>query len=372
MGEFKKGLEDVVAGESSICFIDGQAGVLAYRGIGIDELGERASFEEVVHLLFTGSLPDRRSLEGVRRAVGSSRELPAPVVAALRGALDRNPMSVLRTAVSLLGTIDPDAEDGSREALLRKGYRLVGQVGSTVAAFERLRRGLEPVAPNPELSAAEAFLHEVTGERPDPVSARIFDRCLVLHADHELNASTFAARVTAATLADLHSAVVSAIGALKGPLHGGANTAVMEVLKEIGAPDRVEPWLDEALAGKRRIMGFGHRVYKTEDPRATQLRQMSRELAEARGPRVWYDLSERLERAMRERKGLRPNVDFYSASVYHMLGIPGDLFTPIFAASRIAGWVAHCLEQYGDNRLIRPRAAYTGPTGARYAPLEER
>lgn len=367
-----KGLEDVVAGQSSLCFIDGQRGILAYRGYGIDELGAHASFEEVVHLLWFGELPTRKELDETKAHLAASREIPEEVVALLRRHTDAHPMSVLRTAVSLLQLSDPDAEDMSREANIRKGFRLVGQIASIVAAFESSRRGLEPRRPRPELSQAGDFLWQLTGEPPDPVSTRVFDRCLVLHADHEFNASTFAARVTAATLSGLHSAVVSGIGTLKGPLHGGANTQVMETLKEIGSVENVEPWLERALAERRRLMGFGHRVYKTDDPRAVVLKEMSRELGERTGQPQWYRISERVQQVVHQEKGLYANVDFYSASTYYVMGIPIDLYTPIFAASRISGWSAHVLEQLANNRLIRPRSEYVGPRDRKVVPIDQR
>jgi citrate synthase len=281
-------------------------------------------------------------------------------------------MTALRTAVSALGAFDPDAGDESPAANGRKALRLTAQMATVVALVDRLRKGLEPIAPDPALSHAANFLYMLHGRRPSPEAERAMDMALVLHADHEFNASTFAARVAASTLADIHGAITAALATLKGPLHGGANEAVMNTLEEIGTPDRAEGWVREALAAKKKIMGFGHAVYLTEDPRATHLRRMSRQLGEALNDRGWYDLSERLEAIVRAQKSLNANVDFYSASVYHSLGIATDMFTPVFAVSRVAGWTAHVLEQLGNNRLIRPESEYTGPRDVKYVPIAQR
>jgi citrate synthase len=281
-------------------------------------------------------------------------------------------MTALRTAVSALGAFDPDGEDHGEAARARKAIRLTAQMATAVAAIDRLRRGLEPVAPDPALSHAANFLFMLRGTPPSPSEARAMDVALVLHADHEFNASTFAARVAASTLADIHGAVTAALATLKGPLHGGANEAVMQMLEAVADPDQAEAWVREAFAEKRKIMGFGHAVYRTEDPRATHLRRLSRQIGEEGGQRRWFDLSERVEAAVRAQKGLYANVDFYSASLYRALGIPTHLFTPVFAVSRVAGWTAHVLEQLGNNRLIRPESAYTGPRDVAYVPLERR
>jgi citrate synthase len=367
------GLRNVVAGESGISSIDGQRGVLAYRGIDIHELAERSSFEEVVFLLHRGTLPSRPQLEEMRTALVRDRPVPAAVLDLLRR-LPRgtHPMTTLRTAVSALGAFDPDGEDHGEAARARKALRLTAQMATLVAALDRIRRGEEPVPPDPGLGHAANFLFMLTGSRPSAAAARAMDVALVLHADHEFNASTFAARVAASTLADIHGAVTAALATLKGPLHGGANEAVMQMLEAVGDPGRAEACVREAFAQKRKIMGFGHAVYRTEDPRATHLRRLSRELGEERGERLWFDLSERVEAVVRAEKGLYANVDFYSASLYRALGIPTDLFTPVFAVSRVAGWTAHVLEQLGNNRLIRPESQYTGPRDVAYVPLERR
>ncbi|MDI3317763.1 MAG: citrate synthase [Bacillota bacterium] len=368
----KAGLEDVVAGTSEICFIDGLEGRLLYRGYDIHDLAEHASFEEVVYLLWHGSLPTRAELEALQAELGSY-SLPDEVLEYLRRAPGTaNPMSVLRTAVSMLSDTDDRADDNAREANLSKAARMTALIPVIVAAFARLREGKEPVPAKPELGLARNFLYMLKGEQPGEPVGRMFDVCLVLHADHELNASTFAARETVSTLSDLYSAITSAVGTLKGPAHGGANTAVMKMLLEIGEPERVDEWVHEALAGKRKIMGFGHRVYRTEDPRATHLREFSRQLCAQTGNTKYFRMQQRIEEIMLQEKGLYPNVDFYSATTYYSMGIPVDLFTPIFAISRISGWTAHALEQYANNRLIRPRAEYVGPTRETYVPIDER
>jgi citrate synthase len=367
------GLRNVVAGESGISSIDGQRGILAYRGIDIHELAEKSSFEEVVFLLHRGTLPTRPQLQELRDALARERALPAGVLAVLRVLPPRtHPMTALRTAISALGAFDPDAEDHGEAARARKAVRLTAQMATAVAAIDRLRRGQEPVAPDPALSHAANFLAMLKGTAPTAAEARAMDVALVLHADHEFNASTFAARVAASTLADVHGAVTAALATLKGPLHGGANEAVMQMLEAVGDPGRAEAWVREAFAQKRKIMGFGHAVYRTEDPRATHLRRLSQRIGEEKGERRWYDLSERVAAVVRAEKGLYVNVDFYSASLYRALGIPTDLFTPVFAVSRVAGWTAHVLEQLGNNRLIRPESEYTGPRDVAYVPLERR
>jgi citrate synthase len=360
----KAGLEDVVAAASAICYLDGERGVLAYQGYDIHDLAREASFEEVCHVLWHGRLPTRAELGDVESALAAARPLPEPILRLIRALPPVDGMDALRTIVSALAHYDADASDQSPAANFRKAVRLTGQLASVVATYGRLSLGGGPIAPDPALGHAANFLYMLTGTRPSAVAERAFDVALVLHADHELNASTFAARVAAATLTDIHSAVVAAIGTLKGPLHGGANADVMRMLLELGAdatPERVDEAIRGRLARKQKIPGFGHRVYKTEDPRATHLRRLSREVGRRGGQTGWVEISERIETLMKTEKKINANVDFYSASTYHMLGIPIDLFTPIFAVSRISGWTAHVLEQYANNRLIRPRTEYVGP-----------
>ena len=367
------GLRNVVAGESSISSIDGERGVLAYRGIDIHALGEQSTFEEVVFLLHRGKLPTRAELGAFTQDLARARPVPAPAVAVLKlFPPSTHPMTSLRSVVSAMGAFDPDGGDDSPPANARKALRLTAQMATLVALVERVRKGRDPVPPDPALSHAANFLYMLTGERPRPEAERAMDVALILHADHEFNASTFAARVAASTLSDVHGAITAALATLKGPLHGGANEAVMKMLEEIGRPERAEAWIREALAAKKKIMGFGHAVYRTEDPRATHLRRMSRQLGEAQGDPRWYELSEKIEGLVRAQKKLYANVDFYSASVYHTLGIATDLFTPVFAVSRIAGWTAHVLEQLTNNRLIRPESEYTGPRDVTYVPMNQR
>jgi citrate synthase len=369
-----QGLADVTAADSSICYIDGARGILSYRGIDIHELAEKSTFEEVCFLLWEGRLPRREELTALRAEIGRERAVSRESLSLLATlARTSTPMDALRTSVSALADSDPDSGDMSLPANRRKAVRLTGQMATIVAAFHRLRSGKPVVPPDPGRTHAQDFLRMLNGETAPSAAVRALDVALVLHADHEFNASTFAARVTAATLSDMHSAITSAIGTLKGPLHGGANEAVIRMLMEIGSPDRVDADVRGKLARRERIMGFGHRVYTTEDPRATHLRRMSGELARSSGEDRWYEMSRRIEALVRSEKGLNPNVDFYSASVYYMLGIEPDLFTPIFAVSRISGWTAHVLEQYANNRLIRPRAGYTGPPYPQpYLPVEDR
>jgi len=367
------GLEGVVAAESAIGDVDGLNGVLIYQGLNIHDLAEHSTFAETVFLLWHGRLPKRDELDALRRELAANQKLPAEVLALMRDfPPDAEPMDALRTAISALAFYDPGARDLSREGALRTATRLTAQFPVVVAAFERLRKGLDPVEPRADFNLAANFLYMLKGEEPDEREARIFDVCLVLHADHELNASTFTTRVIAGTLADMYGAVTGGIAALSGPLHGGANTNVMKMLLEIGEPARADEWLREALASKKKIMGFGHRVYKTEDPRSVWLRKFSRELAEAKGETRWIEILERLREVMFAEKKLYPNVDYYSGSAYYLMGIPLDLFTPIFAVSRISGWAGHVLEQYANNRLIRPRAEYVGPRGVPYVPIDER
>lgn len=357
-----KGLQDVVANESSICFIDGVEGILSYRGIDIHELAHKSTFEETTYLLWNGALPTNSQLSEFSARLSAARKLPPAVLAFLKGLPSTaSPMEVLRTAVSLLSIYDPDSKATTHAENLRKSFNLTAQVSMLIAIYDRIRKGKEVVEADTELSHAANFLWMLNGEKPTETATKALDVALILHADHELNASTFAARVIAATLSDLHSAITGAIGALKGPLHGGANEAVMHLLYEIDrqGADPVE-YVREMLAKKVKISGFGHRVYTTEDPRATHLRRMSEDLGRDANPK-WYRMSREIELFVKDEKKLNANVDFYSASTYTTLGIDIDLFTPIFALSRIAGWCAHVIEQHDDNRLIRPRADYTGP-----------
>jgi citrate synthase len=370
-----KGLEGVVATTSSICYIDGETGVLAYRGIDIHELADNATFEEVCHLLWFGKLPTRKELHGLRDRMAEERKLDASIYHRLqlvpKHAL---PMDVLRTMVSTLSFFDPEEKSNDYEANAHKAIRLTSQVAMIVAAYDRIRKGKPVIEPDRNLSHAANFLLMLNGTPPSQTAERALDIALILHADHELNASTFAARVTAATLSDMHSAITSAIGTLKGPLHGGANEAVFHILVAIdqSGADPVE-YVKGMLAQKQKIPGFGHRVYHTEDPRATHLRTMSRDLGTSSGQTKWFDYSHAIEEFVKADKKLNANVDFYSASTYHTLGIDVDLFTPIFAVSRISGWTAHVIEQLGDNRLIRPRADYIGPTYPQhYVRVEDR
>src|SRR5215510_7049866 len=366
----KGGLEDVVATSSAICYLEGERGVLAYCGYDIHDLAKSATFEEVCYLLWHRRLPTRAELGDLQSQLAAARALPEPIIRLMRSLPPVSGMDALRTIASALAHYDAEADDASPQAQYRKAVRLTAQTGSIVATWGRLQAGRGPIAPDPAMSHAANFLYLLTGERPNATAIRAFDVALTLHADHELNASTFAGRVAAATLTDIYSAVVAAIGALKGPLHGGANAEVMKMLLELGQTatgDRI----DDFVRGK--IPGFGHRVYKTEDPRATHLRQMSRDLGKRAGSTAWFDMSQRIEALVKSEKKLNPNVDFYSASTYYTLGIPIDLYTPIFAVSRMSGWTAHALEQYANNRLIRPRAEYTGPSyPQRFVPLEQR
>lgn len=370
-----KGLEGVVATTSSICYIDGDSGILAYRGIDIHELADHSTFEETCYLLWFGHLPSRSELQDLRDRLAQERQLDASIIHSLHLAPKQAlPMDVLRTTISTLSFYDPEEKNNDREANIHKTIRLTAQLPMIVAAYDRIRQGLDVVEPDRSLSHAANFLLMLTGKHPSKTAERALDIALILHADHELNASTFAARVTAATLSDMHSAITSAIGTLKGPLHGGANEAVFHILEAIdaGGADPVE-YVKGMLAQKKKIPGFGHRVYHTEDPRATHLRQMSRDLGNSSGQPKWFDFSQKIESFMKTEKKLNANVDFYSASTYHTLGIDVDLFTPVFAVSRISGWTAHVIEQLEDNRLIRPRADYIGPEyPVHYTPMDKR
>ena len=369
----EKGLADVVAAQTAVSDIDGKLGRLFYVGFDIHDLARYSSFEETVYLLHRQRLPDRDDLEELSERLVDERDLDQFLEDLMPTFGEAtSPMSMLRTSVSAASAYDPDGWDQSAEANERKAMRLIARFPTMIATYHRLRSGEDVVPPNPKLPHAANFLYMLLGEEPDEEAARALDICLVLHADHTMNASTFVARVVASTLADMHSAVTAAICALKGPLHGGANEAVMKMLEEIQDPDAVEDYIRAKLGRKEKIMGFGHRVYKTEDPRATHLRRLARELGERAGDTRWFEISERVEKVVMDEKELYPNVDFYAASVYRSLGIPTDLFTTVFAASRVAGWTAHVREQLADNRLIRPESEYIGPRNQDYVPLEER
>ena len=367
------GLEGIVATDSRLCFIDGDAGLLSYQGFRIETLAEHATFEEVVYLLWHGKLPRQAELDELKTNLTANRAIPAEVEAFLKAAPKGSPMHVLRTAVSMLALSDPDANNVQAEAAAKKAVKLMAQTATIVTSFDRLRKGQPVVAGDPKLGFAANFLYTLTGKQPDEVMSRAFDVALILHAEHELNASTFAARVTAATLSDIYSAVTSAIGALRGPLHGGANEDVIKLLLEAGTKDKALQMIKDKLANKIKIPGFGHRVYHTVDPRAASLKGMAEELGKRTGHQELYLISREIEQYIKEAKNLNANVDFYSASTYYSLGIPVDLFTPIFAVSRMSGWTAHILEQYANNRLIRPRAEYLGPAvGQPWVPMGAR
>jgi citrate synthase len=373
--ELKKGLEGVMVAESALSHIDGDAGRLVYRGYAIEDLAGEASYEEVLYLLWHGELPTAEALSSFSSDMAEQRAVDEDVLSTVRdlATADENPMAALRTATSMLSAYDEDTEAGDRESDLEHGKRITAKMPTLVAAFKRLRDGEEPIEPRTDLSHAANFLYMLNGEEPDDTLAEVFDMALVLHADHGLNASTFAAMVTGSTMSDLYSAVTSAIGTLKGGLHGGANQNVMRMLKEVDESDKpAVQWVDDALDDGRRIPGFGHRVYNVKDPRAKILGEKSQALGEAAGDLKWYSMSQAIEEYIAENKRLAPNVDFYSASTYYQMGIPIDLFTPIFAMSRAGGWIAHFLEYQADNRLIRPRARYTGPTDLTFTPVEQR
>jgi citrate synthase len=367
------GLEGIVAGESEICYIDGEAGILSYRGYNIHTLADNATFEEVIFLLWNGRLPKAAELAKLKADLADNAPIPKPVADFLGAVGKSEAMDVLRTSVSMLSLYDPLARDMSPEANATKAVKLMAQTATIVSTFDRLRNSRPLIERDPNLSFAANFLYTLTGKRPDDLMERAFDVALTLHADHELNASTFAARVTAATLSDIYSSVTAAIGALKGPLHGGANQDVIKMLLQAGTPANAVAYAKETLAGRRKIPGFGHRVYHTEDPRATHLRALSEELGRRTGHTELYLMSRSVEQTVDHEKKLNANVDFYSASTYYSLGIPVDLFTPVFAISRMSGWTAHVLEQYHNNRLIRPRAEYKGnPDGMKWIPMAER
>jgi citrate synthase len=367
------GLRGVAAATSSVSDVIGDKGQLIYQGYDIHDLAAHSTFEEVVFLLWNKRLPKPAELEELKVALAAAYAVPPEIVDLMkRYPRAADPIDVLRTNISALEFYDSNARDISREVAIKTATRLTAQFPTLVAAAERIRNGLEPIAPDPALNIAANFLYMLKGAKPSEHDAHLFDVSLVLHADHELNASTFTARVVAGTLADMYAAVTAAIGALSGPLHGGANTNVMKMLLEIGEVDNVESYIKKALAEKKKIMGFGHAVYRTEDPRATHLRKFSQEMGERSGDMKWYDMSRKVEEVIKREKGLYPNVDFFSASTYYMMGIPLDLYTPIFAVSRISGWTGHILEQYADNKLIRPRAEYIGLRDVKYVPIDQR
>jgi citrate synthase len=367
------GLRGVVAAQSAIGDVDGEQGILIYQGYDIHDLAENSTFEEVVFLLWNGRLPQRDEVDDLSSELRANYHVPSAVVEMMKQfPKDADPMDVLRTAVSALDFYDREGHGTDRGNAMKAAVKITSQIGTIAATWDRIRNEKEVVAPDKNLGIAENFLYMLRGEKPDADEARMFDIALILHADHELNASTFTTRVVAGTLADMYGAVTAGIAALAGPLHGGANTAVMKMLIEIGDLAKLDAWVDQALADKRKIMGIGHAVYKTEDPRATWLRKFSRQMAERKGETKWFDMSQRIEQLMLEKKGMYPNVDFYSASTYYLMGIPLDLYTPIFAVSRVSGWTGHILEQYENNKLIRPRAEYIGNRDQKYVPIGDR
>ena len=368
------GLRGVVAAQSSIGDVNGEQGILIYQGYDIHDLAANSTFEEVVFLLWNGRLPKKDELDALTAEIRANYNVPAEVISLMKSfPKDADPMDVLRTATSALGFYHKDtAHRTDRDHAIKAAIRLTAQMPGIVTAWERIRQGKEPVAPLADQSIATNFLYMLHGEMPEADEVRIFDVCLILHADHELNASTFTTRVISGTLADMYGAVTGGIAALSGPLHGGANTNVMKMLLEVGDLSRVDSWVDEMLASKKKIMGIGHAVYRTEDPRATWLRKFSKQMGEKKGDLKWFEMSQRIEKIVNEKKGMFPNVDFYSASTYYLMGIPLDQYTPIFAVSRISGWTGHILEQYANNKLIRPRAEYIGARGLKYSPISER
>jgi citrate synthase len=368
-----KGLEGIIAAQTRLSDVRGDAGELVYAGYDINELAGKVSYEEVIHLLHWNHLPNKKELAELKTILASDRELPQGVVDVLRTVpRDTPPMDAIRTAVSALGCFDPQRDDHSYDDERRKAMQLIARIPIITAYFHRIRQGKEVLPPKPELGEAANFLYLIDGEEPSAEKANTLDLCYVLHADHGMNASTFSARVTIATLSDVYSAITSAIGTLKGPLHGGANEGVIKMLIEIGSLDKVDAYIEECLAQKKKIMGIGHRVYKTLDPRAPHLKRMAQVLSSKVGERKWIQMSDRIAEIMLKKKNLHANVDFYSATVYYSLGIPTDLFTPVFAIARTAGWTAHILEQLADNRLIRPQSLYIGPSGLKVKPIEQR
>jgi len=372
-GTWKAGLEGVIAGKTALSMVDGQQGRLTYRGLEIGDLARHSNFEEVCHLLWHGTLPTKSQLADTRERLTKERALPNEVVNLLRVLAGRSPpMDALRTCISALAPFDPDVERNDPASNMRKAHRITAKTASIIAAYHRLREGHDPIAPKADLTHAANFLYMLNGKEPDAEIARDFDVCLVLHADHGFNASTFAARAIASSLSDMHSAVTGAVGSLKGPLHGGANEAVMHMLEDIGSADRAEQYIADKLGHKEKIPGFGHRIYKVLDPRAPTLKEMSERLGKRGGNLKWYEMSTKIQAKVKAMKGLDANVDFYSASTYHSMSIPTDLFTPIFALSRVSGWTAHVMEQLADNRIFRPDAEYIGPDRVEYAPIDKR
>ncbi len=367
------GLRGVVAAQSAIGDVDGEKGILIYQGYDIHDLAKNSTFEEVVFLLWNERLPTKSELDELSSEIRENYAAPSEVIEMMkRFPKDADPMDVLRTAVSALDFYDKNGHGTDRDRAVRAAVKITAQIGTLAAAWDRIRNNKDVVAPDPSMGIADNFLYMLRGEKADAEEARMFDIALILHADHELNASTFTTRVVAGTLADMYGAVTAGIAALAGPLHGGANTAVMKSLLEIGEVDKVDAWVETALENKQKIMGIGHAVYKTEDPRATWLRKFSKQMADKKGETKWFEMSQRIEQIMQETKGMYPNVDFYSASTYYLMGIPLDLYTPIFAVSRISGWTGHILEQYANNKLIRPRAEYIGKRDQEYVPIGER
>jgi citrate synthase len=368
-----KGLENVVLGPSSITFLDGLKGRMIYKGYNAIELAGRATFEEVVYLLWEGDLPSKDKLAAFTKPFVAERALPAEVVNVLKGLPKKShPMEALRTGISLLSHFDSDAGDNTPAAVRRKAVRLVARTATLAAAWDRIRSGKDLVQPDPSLSHAANLLYMITGKKPEAIDVEAMDMYLTLLADHDLNASTFAGCVVSSTLSDIYSAVTAAVGALKGPLHGGANEEAMKMFIEIGDPAKAEAYIEQAIAGKKKIMGFGHRVYKVEDPRSGPLKQMAGRLGEAKREKRWYDISVKVAEVVHKHKNINTNVDFYSASMLYLLGVPIDVFTPVFAVSRVAGWCAHVFEQLADNRLIRPRTEYVGPTDRVFVPIDRR
>lgn len=367
------GLRGVVAAQTRMGKVNGEEGILIYQGFDVDDLAKNSTFEETVYLLWNGHLPTKSELEGLKEQLRANYALPPEILVFMKHfPHDAQPMDVLRTVVSTLAFYDKEGTKTDIPNATQAAIKLTAQFPTIMAAWERIRNDNEPVNPDTTLDIAENFLYMMRGEKPDPSEAKMLDVCLILHADHGFNASTFTTRVIAGTLADMYGAVTGGIAALAGPLHGGANTAVMKALIEIGSVDNVESWLEAKLEKKEKVMGMGHAVYKTEDPRATWLRKFSEQMGGVTGDMKWFDISRKLEKLMKEKKGLNPNVDFYSASTYYMMGIPMDLYTPIFAISRISGWTGHILEQFADNKLIRPRAEFVGELDRKYVPIDER
>ena len=367
------GLEGIITGKSSICEVDEENCELYYRGYSILDLAEHSNFEEVAYLLLKGELPGKKDFDEFREQLSIEREIPQEVDEVLKGLPAKtDPMDVLKIAVGILHTVDPDASSNEEEANMRKAIRLLAKIPTLIADQYHFSHGNEPVKPNPHLSLAANFLYMLKGKEPEAFESDALDKSLILYAEHELNASTFAARVVVSTLSDMHSGIIAAIGGLKGPLHGGANERAMEMLLDIGEPEKAESWIKNALIQKKKIMGFGHRVYKKMDPRNPVIKKMSKELGERQGVNKWFEISEIVEKIIDREKGLHPNLDFYASSSYYLLGIPIPLYTPIFVASRVSGWIAHVMEQYSDNRLIRPRAEYTGEKKREYLPIEDR